>query len=546
MPFLIFVTVVCFFSVHGLPSQSAGEETQPEESRSVFWLGFPIFGRDRQLTDIDLAQDMSFGSAFLLQLRRQAMMLAAREEFGALTRDAFLDEIVPEGAVRFGDVDKLASANVEYVDHRQFLADVEKRSRNEFVTTWRQYNLKKSQPATPTEEADLAGIEQLLCEWALIPQFEAVRRTHDAIYRHGESLPLLKLLVRGYTQLQMLTNFAPRDTHRVFQARAMLYAQRAVVNYGETPETLLLRASAWSLNNFHRIAREEFAAISQDELEKADTWPRLAKAYCEFDIKTIAAMTETADPETQRPFAKLLHFFLLGFAVEPVALTRPFGEKAVADLPNCARLYIETQDINTFDTVCAPDGSPFHEHLARRIAPAVRNMRDLPEEVLDKAKQLAGTVKKTSGGSFSLFGGRAPQQDFPLEQYYIDYAALLKSLREATTQNDPGEPSLSMLELLLRDDEMKIVEEVARGPDGTYSLQFGKGADVLPALAAFGGGQKLVLVISLKPDEEPDSMTPSAESNFVRVDMKKVADAPSETPVEPQKDTRDFSGEDTE
>ena len=449
-------------------------EPLPVVESNVVWLGFPLIDRTEWPPEIKLVEDQSLGSAFLLQLRRQAVLLAARDEIGATTRDAFLDETASNDAVRIPNVAEFTNADPKYVGHRQFLAELEELSRNEFVTELQKRGvLSNPQSATEalSEEGDDSigdSIDELLGTWTLVSQFEAARRTHEVIRLHGESLPLLKQLVRSYTQLQMLTNVAPRDSHRVFQARAMLYAQRAVAKYGETPETLALRAAAWSLNNFHRLAREEFAVIPPDELENADVWTRLAKAYCEFDFKAIDAMFETVDAKTERPFAKLLYFFLLDYSYNLRTLARPFGEKAIADLPDCARLYTRTLNFNSFDMVRAPDGSPFHEHLARHVAPDIRKMYALPEEVLNAANKLDSTVKKPSGGILSgLFGGGASGQDFPLEQYFIDLAALLQSLSES--KNDSSEPSLTMLATLLGDNEYQSILQLAlhlRGRNG--------------------------------------------------------------------------------
>jgi len=443
---------------------------------NVVWLGFPIIERAQWPPEIELAKDQSLGSAFLLQLRRQAVLLSAREEIGATTRDAFLDETAPEISVRIADIATFPNADPQYADHQQFLTELEKLSRNEFVVELQKRGVKGNPPSVAEETSNedsvfidpLDAIDELLATWALIPQFEAVRRTHEAIRQHGESLPLLTRLVRGYTHLQILTNFAPRDSHRVFQARAMLYAQRAVARYDEMPGTLALRAAAWSFNNFHRLAREEFAVIPANELDNADAWTRLAKAYCEYDFKAIDAMIETVDAKTERPLAKLLYFCLLDYTNGNRTLARPFGERANTDLPDCTRLYTKTLFFNTFNMVYAPDGSPFYEHLARRIAPAIRDMHDLPEKVLDAAEQLDNTVKKPSSSLLgSLFGGGTARHSFPLEQYYIDLAALLQSLSEL--KNDPVEPSLPMLATLLCDNEYQSIQHIVshlRGRNG--------------------------------------------------------------------------------
>ena len=444
-----------------------GKTATAEPTRSTAWLGFPIVHVDQLPKQIDLTRPQSLGSAFLLQLRRQAVLIAARDELGAITRDAFLDETAPKNAVQVPDVAEFPDADPKYVDHQQFLIDVEKLSRNEFVTEWHKLGLEQAEPS-PLGNADFEterkGIEKLLGSWALIPQFEAVRRTHKAIRQNGESLPLLTQLVRGYTQLQMLTNTAPRDTHRVFQARAMLYAQRAVAQYGETPETRSLRAAAWSLNNFHRLAREEFAAI---DMENAEPWIKLAKLYAEYDINGTAAALDAAKFKREKGLASLLHFMLLDYANETLPRGRQFGEKNVKNLPDCARFYQRVYALNTFNMIHAPDGLPFMFHLERRIVPAFRDMQELPSEVNEAVKWLSTTVGSPPASLLGrLFGGQPETKVFSQEDFFTDLALVLKTLSTTKPDNDSREPSLQTLATILRDEQFETVQEIGNGLNG--------------------------------------------------------------------------------
>lgn len=439
------------------------------EAKPIVRIGFPVSSRNELPMEINLAKDQTLGSAFLLQLRRQALLIAARDELGAATRDAFLDETAPEGSLEIPDIDKFPNSNPPYVDHRRFLAELEKRSRNEFVAELRKRGVKKFDGKESDEESDKESekIDELLDQWALIPQFEALRRLHGEIEQKGETPKRLAKLVRAYTQFQIQTNYAPRDSHRVFQARSMLYAQRLVAKYGATPEHLSLRAAAWSLNNFHRLARLEFEEIEKQGMNVSDdAWIELARLYADFDFKGLETFMETAEPKTRRAPAKMLYFSLLCMGNNSAACERSFAEEAFVDLPDCSRFYTEVYRVNTFDMVYAPDGSPFHEHLARRIAPAVRKMKDLPEEVRQAAKTLGQTVRKPSSGLFGLFGSGNAYREFPLEQYYDDLAELIRTLKETPTTEDSGEPSLSMLAMLLQDETMQLVQWVARGIQG--------------------------------------------------------------------------------
>lgn len=463
-------SVIVVAALLSLFANSSGEEATPPDSATpkVFRLGLHIVGRSQQPKTVDLAEDVTLGSAFLLQLRRQAVLLAAREEFHALTRDTALGETTPEGAVDVSDIATISSANPPYKDHRSFVAELESRSRNEIVIELEKLGLEHAPPPTATEDDEaIAAIDKLLHDTTIVAQFEAVRRLHRLIREKGETRPRLERLVRGYTQLEMLTNTAYIDTHRVFQARAVLYAQRAVVKFGETPQTLALRASAWSLNDFHRIAREEFDAIRSQGPIPEDAWSRLALAYCDYDFDKLKEQGEMLEPAEERPFAKLLAFFLAECGCVEDYAPRPYGESILADLPDCGRLYLRTFHLNTFDMIRSPDGSAFYEHLARTIGPAVRKMSRLPQPVRDAAGTLDKAIRKSTTPLLDSFLGRETRRrGFPLEQYYIDLAGLLKTLYDAPAAGDRDEPSLQVLGTLLSDEATETVHEVGKGLRG--------------------------------------------------------------------------------
>jgi hypothetical protein len=467
---------ICVFFLINSPIRS-------EENNSSVWLGFTIFGRDQQPAEINLAKDQLLDSAFLSQLKRQALLIAARDELGVQTFDEFIGEAMPtNGVVKIDNIKRLSSTDVPYNNHLQYLIDLEKCTRNEIVVELKKLGVKKNEDNESARtltsgkdiEEECAQIEKLLNELVLIPQFEAVRRTHRLIHKTGETPKLLTFLVRGYTQLQLLTNINPIDIHRVFQARAMLYAQRIIAKYGETSEHISLRAAAWSLNNFHSLARQDFAKTStkkQNTTEPKNIWIEFAKCYAEFDFKGLEKQIEAADKKTEQPLGKLLRFFLLDYAYERVTLARPYGETIIEDLPDCSRLYLGLMDINDFDMIYAPDGSLFYEHLARRISPAIKKMELLPDNVLEAAKKLQTTVKKSSSTTLfsNLFGGNTTaSQHFPLAQYYRDLATLLNALSTTTseTKQEYSEPSLSMLSFILKDNEFHKVSKLAYGERG--------------------------------------------------------------------------------
>lgn len=441
-------------------------EEVPSSQNGVLWLGFPLRDRRPDTTPINLAEDKQFGPAFLKQLERQAILLAARDELGAVTRDAFLGDEPAPGCVRLENTDELSVAAPRYENHRGFAEILERKSRNEYPDALEKLGLVRFEPSSDdpgdpvndveTDEDAEKAIATLLDNLAIIPHFEAVRRTHALIRERGETLPRLALLVRGYSQLYLLTNFAPHDTRRVFQARAVLYAQRAVAKYDESVETLSLRAGAWAFTDYHRLARTEFEHALLQTRDMETVWTELARAYADFDFETLDSWIEKLEGRPERSFAKFLRFLLLDLTSHDLLLTRPYAESIIADLPDCERLYQRAFACENFVVPAAPDGSPFYVHLARRIAPAMRSMKRLPQPVVDAVKLLGKRHKENSGILSELFAA-PPVKNFSTEKHYDNLAALIKSLRETGPATDPGEPSLQTLATLLEDREFQTV-----------------------------------------------------------------------------------------
>ena len=420
------------------------------------WLGFPIPDWKPEkwsqvVASVRLQDNKPLGSAFLKQLRRQALLIAARDGLGAATRDEFLSETAPDEAVRIAEPDRFLVEQFEgrdffsqIVDYPTYVAELEKLSRTDFVTALEKVGATKTPSPKDAEPVDWEEIDKLLADFALVPHVEAIRRLHTAIRHQGESLELLTALVKGYTQLQILTNSTTRDTHRVFQARAILYAQRTVALFGENPETLSIRAAAWSLNNFHRMARQEFAAIPVSETESA--WIRLARHYAEFDLNGI---------DTEQPLGKLLKFCLLTYSGNHDPLAIPYGESIVADLPDCSRVYQNLFYRRKITNPKSPAGKPFTEHLARRLPQQLRKLQGEPQAVSEAVRELRELLAPERRGGIlqGLFGGVLREQtEFDVESFYVALADLLQAMNEVPPEQDRGEPSLQTLATLLQDE----------------------------------------------------------------------------------------------
>lgn len=455
-----------FFMIAGL---SLGQSEPP---RPLVWLGFPITEYDAQKTRFNLNDGRSFGSAFLKQLKRQALLIAARDEMGALTRDAFWSETRQEGSIDIEDINSNDILALEIsvtdsdkiqanVDYPRYLAEVEQLSRTGYVEVLKKRGLTKQDFPEKSELTELpAATKKLLDDYALVPQVEALRQIHELIYTEGESLALLQGLVRGYSQAQLLQNASIRDTHRIFQARAMLYAQRAVAKYGENAETLSLRATAWSLNNFSRLARNEFAALHEkfpNAAENESDLTKIAKAYADFNIDDMRKLGDSLGEQGLRPFAKLLVFTLLVDSGNGGSMGRPYGQTLVNELPHCLRLYQNMHAHWTYYIPHSPEGTPYDEYVGARLPGAVKKMRQLPPAVVKANNSMLTAMGQR--GNAPLFGGlfgggrREQTNTYTREGYFQHLSKVLDEMNKAAPSQDHFEPSLQALAAIIQDDE---------------------------------------------------------------------------------------------
>lgn len=453
-----------------LPLFSNHTRAQSAESgvRPVLRLGYPIRPWTTQNASIELREDVPFASSFLKQLRRQAVLLAARDELGFLTRDAFLDENAPAGSVEIKDADRflvdgpgvVEGLFAQDVDYPGFLARLEKLSRDELVDALLPSGGSRIQRTEKTEipAGEKREIEKRFYDYDVASQFDAVRRTHAAMKQYGETPELLRMLVRGYTQLQLLTNASFRDSHRVFQARAMLYAQRLVAQYGETPETVSSRAAAWSLNNFHRLARNDFASLPGDY--KPDDWVRLARLYAEYDLAGLDALIESEKENPERKWAMLLKFVLLTYTNNGHKTAVPYARSVFEELTDCPRFYLDLFALEIHPLPPFPDGAQLHRQWASRIPAVLRKMDALPADVSKAVFEFRKvTDGQSSGGLIGRFlgGVRRPEERVPGgasvtdEPFYHELAALFQVMDDDVRAPD-AEPSLGMLRTLLQDE----------------------------------------------------------------------------------------------
>ena len=190
----------------------------------------------------------------LRELVRQAILIAARDGLGLATRDESLDDVAAtaeggqaaelsllfrpgacRGVIRRVGGEKEAEAvlkvdlgtNPDGGEYASNLAEqVEGLSRKEFVAALEKLGAAGSANKVRAEGAVPEKVEERLSSLGLVENFAAVRDLHAAIRADGESPERLGALARAYVQLGVLTEFHWHPAHKVFKARALLYAER--------------------------------------------------------------------------------------------------------------------------------------------------------------------------------------------------------------------------------------------------------------------------------------------------------------------------------
>src|SRR6185312_3700786 len=103
------------------------------------------------------------------------------------------------------------------------------------------------------------NVEERLAGLGFIEHFAVVRDLHDAIRGDGESPERLGALARAYAQLGILSEFHGHPAHKVYKARALLYAQRLLTRDPGSAWALRNRAFVRSIIGLHQEALDDLA-----------------------------------------------------------------------------------------------------------------------------------------------------------------------------------------------------------------------------------------------------------------------------------------------
>jgi len=396
------------------------------------------------------------------ELIRQAFVIAAGRQLGLRVRDACLGDAVPaEGENAPFDLTLeddgpdgprvrlrrgFANAQTAVLDltpkfdlagdgadaYLHLLEQMERYSRTEFAAALERSGFQ-GEPHGKAVSAEVAPeIQRLLGQMTLLAQFQAIRQLHAAIRTGGESPQLLGALVRAYSNMGMMSGYLWSPAHKVFKARALLYAQRLIATDPQRPGWgRWHRGYALAMAGLHALALQDLQTPPGSPDPPKPGWVARIDAYCRYDVPGL--MPSRADVQDKQ-LTRLLAYLVLesvGFQY-----TSPQRESQILKvLPECFRVrqgfHEYTRQWTKRSMAIDDAATALRANLYRRLAA----MPHLPPDV----RRVAETANQTR---FAL----EEEQELQIRAQTI---AALEA--DAANEGDLGELSWASLGALIRE-----------------------------------------------------------------------------------------------
>ncbi len=417
----------------GTPGRPIGEE------ELAFWSKVAIFkagpDRPRPIVVIKRGRQPDSGDELGLyqglldrELVRQGLLLTAREELGALTRDVPIGDSdvpgTPDVTFRIGSRfrksyppdpadpprGRITIVQGEGPDRRvlwsrefecemiigplypQLVAQVEVFSRHGFRQVLEDLGLKRTEPAPSHKgESELpAAIRERLGRPVETEQFAAIRALHQAIREKGEDSTLLIALAEAYANLGTLAESQWTADYLAFQARGLLYAQRAVVRDHDAPSSLRGQAYVEAIAGLYRQAVGDLNAAGRADGGKgADDRVALVRAFTASDAPALEQLARDHPDDPWPPYFRFLTLLRSSgyFSTtdrncrhELLAASQPILEQ----VPDCYRVLaglIQMEGVASLHATTMLGYTIYPQKLPERLA----NVPDLPASVLEPA-----------------------------------------------------------------------------------------------------------------------------------------------------------------
>lgn len=302
------------------------------------------------------------------------------------------------------------------LDYRRLSEAAERWSRDDFPILLRASlpdDISSQNSDALSVEADDAAvedddvIERKLATMSVLPQFEVIRACAGRVLlaqtdKPDQSEHRLGALVRGYANLGLLTEHHWTMAHKVFQARALLYAQRWVAHDPTSVSALWHRAYADALAGLPATALDDIAqadAINGGEAASAPrpAWVDIVAASCRCDDNALHSYRERDDVGQLAGLLRCLHLSRLQMS----ALASEAAKGVLERQPDCDRVYDAMCDCGLPDELresTAAALSVFQERFPARLREAaglpapVAQMLDATSDQGNLAGRLSGAL----------------------------------------------------------------------------------------------------------------------------------------------------------
>ncbi|MEM6258884.1 MAG: hypothetical protein AAGI37_11280 [Planctomycetota bacterium] len=351
------------------------------------------------------------GAPLAIEIARQSILVALRDELGLRTLDASLIEPTNSDSVIQLRVDleciwTAGTALKLWLDDDLLLkttvrAEWERLNGIDEAVGHHEVFSREVLPAS-LREAGFFGqankwmdsaevpdnLSSLMDDVNLITQFRAARKLHQLMREGGESPERLWALSRVYANLGQECRWFLRCQFAVFQARSLLYAKRLEAKAPDSVYASLATAYAWTLAGYPAYAEpyqarlDQYAANAEQEAEQVPewlAWAKLTRACALHDSPALNQLMRSDGP--QSAIAAMWAVFeielldmkgLLFNAIDKAVDVNPFSTRLLYGGYNAMGI-----STGHWLTTTAP------EHFASMSAQQLGQIKDAPDVLLE-------------------------------------------------------------------------------------------------------------------------------------------------------------------
>ncbi|MBA4030878.1 MAG: hypothetical protein C0478_08305 [Planctomyces sp.] len=351
-------------------------------------------------------------------------------------------------------------------------------------------------------------IGRLLDSGSEIAVFIGLSRLHELIESEGESFDRLAALARGYADLGKGIETGIVTKHKLYKARALLYAQRLVRLHPDRPahwHRAYVRAFCGlrneALQDIQRAKSQASTPSADEKVPRSDgeppTWAPVIEAYCRHDTALLDTLSKKRP--TQR-LASFCHLLTLFSCMDSLRIQESL-ERSLKHSPQSFRSIEDALSIAGYGVsrrMASLHIASFHESIDKYLssipdAPAAldeviragRNVMSIGEEFAWR-RQLVDELRRSGGKTDALplcaLGDIVDQQTVTLAWRLLSEQAIFlgaptAGLHEAMAPYFKGHP-LERLPLLYDLDQVVVrrnceeFEDVVRAHGHDHSFLF--------------------------------------------------------------------------